>query len=94
MQLPSIVPASVALLVALGDVRRGDGQLGGDFVQRRLAAGQAELILEQGGLGRVAVGIGEVQALHRINQLLGSRLCLLHKIRDGEHRVGWTKVSL
>lgn len=46
-------------------------------------------MLEQGGFGRVPVGIGKIQALHRVNQLLGSRLSLLHEVRDVEHGVGW-----
>lgn len=48
-----------------------------------LGGRESKLVLEEGGFGRIAVGVGEVQALHRVQQLLG----LLNKARDGEHGV-------
>ena len=83
------------VFVALGDVGGRDGQLGGDLVQRRLAAGQTELVLKQGRLGGILVRVGEVQPLHGINQLLGSRLGLLHQVAEivehdgGRSRKAW-----
>ncbi len=38
----------------------------GDLVERVLGGGKSELVLEEGGLGWVPVGIGEIQALGRI----------------------------
>lgn len=38
-------------------------------------------MLKQRGLGRVLVGLAEVEALSRVKQLL----CLLHKARDVPH---------
>ena len=57
---------------------RRDGQLGRDLVERVLGRGQAELALEQRGLGGVFVGIREAQALGRVEKLLG----FLHKARQ------------
>lgn len=65
------MPASVALFVSLGDVGGGDGELGGDLIQRRLGAWETELALKEGGLGRVSIRVSQIQALHGINQLLG-----------------------
>ena len=72
MQPARVVPAPIPVLVSLGDIGRGDGQLGKDLVERGLSAGKSELVLEQGGLGWVSIGVGEIQPLHRINQLLSS----------------------
>lgn len=77
MQFPGVVEAPILVLAALCHVRRRDGELGCDLVERVLRVGQPKLALEEGGLGRVLVGIGQVQALGRIKQLL----CLLHKAR-------------
>ena len=71
MQPPGIVPASVVIFAAVGDVGRGDGKLGRDLEQRRLGARETELALKKGGLGGIPIGVGQVQALHGINQLLG-----------------------
>ena len=76
------MPTPITVLVSLGDIGGGDGQLGKDLVERGLSTRKSELVLEQGGLGRVSIGVGEVQPLHRINQLLGSGLSLLHEAGD------------
>lgn len=85
MKLSNIMPPPLAVSVALGNVGRGDGQFGGDFAQRRLGARQTELVLEHGGLGRISVRVGQIQTGHGINQLLSSRLSLLHQVREIEH---------
>ena len=82
MQLAGIVPPAAVVLVAVGGVGRGDGQLGIDLAEGRLRGGQAELALEERGLGGVAVGAGEVESLGRVDELVG----LLHDAREvGEH---------
>ncbi len=65
------MPASVVVFAAMSDVRRRDGKLGGDLEQGRLGARETELALEERGLGGVSVGVGQVQALHGVDQLLG-----------------------
>lgn len=79
------MPASVVVLTTVGDIRRRDSELGGDLKERRLGAWETELALEEGGLGGVPVRVSQVQALHGINQLLGSRLGLLDEAGDVEH---------
>lgn len=88
MQSSGIMPASVQVFAAVGNVRGGDGQLGGDLKQGRLRTRETELALEERGLGGVPVRVGEVQALHGINQLLGSRLGLLDEAGEVEHDCG------
>lgn len=82
VQLADVVPASLSVLLALGDVRvrRGDGQFGSDLVQGRLGVGEPELVLEERGLGWVSIRAGQIEARHGVNQLLGSRLGLLDQI--------------
>lgn len=75
-----MVEAGIALSALYG-VRRGYGELGVDFVEGMLGGREAELVLEEGGLGRVSVGVGEIQALHRIQQLLS----LLDEAGNVEH---------
>lgn len=70
------------VLVALGGVGRRDGQLSIDLVEGRLRGGEAELVLEEGRLGGISVRAGEIEALGRVDELLG----LLHDVRQvGEH---------
>lgn len=88
MQPSGIMPAPVEVFAAVGDVRGGDGQLGGDLKQGRLGTRETELALEEGGLGGVPVRVGQVQALHRIDQLLGGRLGLLDEAGEVEHDCG------
>lgn len=86
MKLSSIVPAPIVIFVASRDVRWRDGQLGSDFVERVLCAGESELALEQRRLGGVPVRAGEIQSLRGINELL----CLLHYVcKIGKHDVGF-----
>ena len=76
-----IVKTPIAIFIALGHVGGRYGQLGGDLVEGVLARGEAELVLEQGGFGRVFVGVGQGEALDGFQQLLG----LLHKIGEVQH---------
>lgn len=46
-----------------------------------LGGREAELVLEEGGFGRISIRVRQVQALHRVQQLLG----LLDKVGDIEH---------
>lgn len=80
MQLAGIVEGGI-VLAALSGIGRGDGELGIDLVQWVLGGGESELVLEEGGLGRVPVRVRQVQALHGVQQLLG----LLDKAREVEH---------
>ena len=76
MKLSGIVKSLVSVFIALDDgIGSGDGELGGDLVERVLRRGKSKLILEEGGFGRVSVGIGEIQPLGRIEELL----CFLHE---------------
>jgi len=70
VQLSGVPVAPVAVLIALGGIGGGYRELGGDLVQRVLRVGQAELALEQRGLGRVLVRRAEVEPLGGIQQLL------------------------
>lgn len=83
MQLSGIVEAGI-ILSALGDVRGRDGELGGNLVQGMLRGGESELVLKEGCLGGIPVGVSEVQTLHRVEKLLGP----LNEAGDVEH--GWT----
>lgn len=71
VQLSSIVPSSVVVLIAVGNVGRWDGKLSVDLVEGRLGGGEAELALEKGRLGGIAVGAGEIEPLGGIDELLG-----------------------
>lgn len=82
MQLAGIVETRI-ILASLGDVRGGDGKLGGDLVQGMLRGRESELILEEGCLGGIPVGVSEVQALHRVKKLLS----LLDEAGNIKH--GW-----
>lgn len=84
MQLAGIAEAGVAVLAALGGVGGWDGELGRDFVERMLRRGEAELALEEGGLGGVLVGVREAKALGGIEELLG----LLDEAREVIHGCG------
>jgi len=46
------------VFAAMGDVRWRDGKLGGDLKQWCLGAWETKLTLEEGGFGRVSVGVG------------------------------------
>lgn len=86
MQFSSIVEACI-ILAALGYIGWRNCKLGVDFVQGMLGRGQSELVLEEGCLGGVAVGVGQIQALHGVQQLLG----LLDETGKVEHgdRLSW-----
>ncbi len=60
MKLSGIVKSLVSVFIALDGIGRGDGELGGDLIERVLRRGKSELVLEEGGFGRVSVGIGEI----------------------------------
>jgi hypothetical protein len=79
VDLAKVVVASV--LVAMSGIRWGNRELGVDLVERVLRRGEAELALEQGRLGRVFIGVGEVQPLGWIQELLR----LLDKAREVQH---------
>lgn len=81
MQLAGVVVTSVGFAVAVGGVRGRNGEFGVDLVEGFLGAGKAKLALEQGRLGRVLVGVGEVEALGRVDELLG----LLHQAGQVQH---------
>lgn len=66
MQLAGILVATAPVPVALGYVCERDRKLGGDLIERVLGGREAELALEQRGLGRILVGFAEVQALRGI----------------------------
>lgn len=80
MQLAGVVEAGVGLS-ALGGIGGRDGELGVDLVEGMLGGGESELVLEEGGLGGVTIRVGQVQALHRVEKLLG----LLDDAGEVEH---------
>lgn len=84
------MPSSIAILITLGDVGGRDGKLGVDLVEGGLGVGKAELTLEEGGFGGIAVGAGQIEPLGRVNKLLG----LLHDVREvGEHGFGQRRMT-
>lgn len=83
MELANVMVASVRTLVSLCHIGRWDRELGGDLEKRVLGIWESELVLEEGGFGGVAVGVAEIQALGRVEQLL----CFLHKAREVQHGV-------
>jgi hypothetical protein len=90
VQLPHIVIALAALLLRGCDVAGsprgmvgGERELGGDFLQRVLRVGKAELVAEEGRFRGPAVrGRGGSDVVQRRLDVL---LRLLHQIRDGKH---------
>jgi hypothetical protein len=46
------------IFATMSDVGWRDGKLGGDLKQRCLGAWETKLALEEGGFGRVSVGVG------------------------------------
>lgn len=72
---------SCIVLAALGDIGGRNRELGVDLVQGMLGRRESELVLEEGGFGRIPVRVGQVQTLHRIQQLLG----LLDEVGEVEH---------
>lgn len=82
MQLASIMPAPIMILVALRRVGGRNGELGVDLVQGVLRGRQTELILEERGFRRIPVRARQIETLCRINELLS----LLDNAREvGEH---------
>ena len=82
MQFPSVVPSSIVVPVTLGGVGGWDGELGVDLVEGVLGLRKAELVLEERGFGGISIGAGQIEALGRIDELLG----LLDDVGEvGEH---------
>ena len=67
VELAGIVPAGVLSLVSLGDIGGGYSQLGVDFVEWCLGRREAELTLEEQGLGRITIRVRYVEALGGID---------------------------
>lgn len=85
MQLARIMPSSVLDLITLCYVGRRYREFGIDLVEGVLGGGQAELVLEERSFGGVSIGGRQIQALGRIDELLG----LLDDVCEvGEHGSG------
>lgn len=63
-------------LFSLSNVAGWDRELRIDLVEGRLRRRKAKLALEEGGFRRVAIRIGEVQSLRRVDELLS----FLHEV--------------
>ena len=75
MELPRIMIPSIpiSIFLALCSIwsisdRRGDGELGGDLLQRGLRVGETKLMAEERGFGGIAVGWRYVEGLSRVNE--------------------------
>lgn len=64
------MPSSLLVLIAVCRVGRWNSKLGVDLVEGCLGGREAELTLEQGRLGRIAIGTGKIESLGGINKLL------------------------